>query len=61
MAIVTCPECGKEEASDSAKTCPNCGYDIKSYYEPGFKSISGERRGVSNCAFYDVWLFPGIV
>ena len=33
MAIVTCPECGKEEASDSAKTCPNCGYDIKSYYD----------------------------
>ncbi|MCI8339859.1 MAG: zinc ribbon domain-containing protein [Lachnospiraceae bacterium] len=31
MAIVICPECGKKDVSDSAKTCPNCGYDIKSY------------------------------
>lgn len=25
MALITCPECGKE-ISDKAKACPNCGY-----------------------------------
>ena len=28
MALIKCPECGKE-ISDKAKTCPNCGYPIK--------------------------------
>ena len=28
MALVKCPECGRE-VSDSAKTCPNCGYKLK--------------------------------
>ena len=27
MALVECPECGKE-VSNSAKNCPNCGYPI---------------------------------
>lgn len=25
MALITCPECGKE-ISDTAKACPNCGF-----------------------------------
>lgn len=28
MALIKCPECGKE-ISDSVKTCPNCGFRIK--------------------------------
>lgn len=28
MALITCPECGKE-VSDSAGACPNCGYPLK--------------------------------
>lgn len=32
MALVKCPECGKE-VSDSADACPNCGYGIKEYYQ----------------------------
>ena len=28
MALITCPECGKE-ISDRADTCPHCGYPIK--------------------------------
>jgi len=28
MALVKCPECGKE-ISDTAKSCPNCGYVFK--------------------------------
>ena len=27
MALITCPECGRE-VSDRAKTCPNCGFPI---------------------------------
>ena len=32
MALITCPECGKE-ISEMVKTCPNCGYPLK----PGTK------------------------
>ena len=28
MALVNCPECGKE-ISDKAKSCPNCAYPIQ--------------------------------
>ena len=28
MALIKCPECGKE-ISDTAKSCPNCGYSLK--------------------------------
>lgn len=28
MALIQCPECGKE-ISDKAKKCPNCGYQIR--------------------------------
>lgn len=31
MALVKCPECGKE-VSDCADACPNCGYGIKKYF-----------------------------
>lgn len=27
MALIKCPECGKE-ISDSAQMCPNCGFSI---------------------------------
>lgn len=33
MALVKCPECGKENVSDSAVACPACGYGIKEHYE----------------------------
>lgn len=29
MALINCPECGKE-ISDTAKSCPNCGYPLES-------------------------------
>lgn len=28
MALINCPECGKE-VSDTAKSCPHCGYELK--------------------------------
>ena len=29
MALVKCPECGRENVSSTAKSCPGCGYNIK--------------------------------
>lgn len=33
MALVNCPECGRENVSDSAESCPSCGYNIKGHFE----------------------------
>ena len=33
MALVKCPECGRENVSNTAKCCPGCGYNIKEHYE----------------------------
>ena len=32
MALVKCPECGRENVSNSAQACPDCGFGIKEYY-----------------------------
>ena len=31
MALIKCPECGREGVSDKAINCPNCGYPINHY------------------------------
>ncbi len=33
MALVKCPECGRENVSDTAESCPNCGYAIKIHFD----------------------------
>lgn len=33
MAIVKCPECGRENVSNTAEACPSCGYNIKAHFE----------------------------
>ncbi|MGI5969109.1 MAG: zinc ribbon domain-containing protein, partial [Lachnospiraceae bacterium] len=32
MALIQCPECN-QQISDSAKSCPNCGYSISERYK----------------------------
>jgi ribosomal protein L37E len=32
MALTNCPECGKKGVSDTAASCPNCGFNIKDYF-----------------------------
>lgn len=52
MALIKCPECGKE-VSDKAKACPNCGFPIndtkveepKEKEETGNVTIYGIRQG----------------
>jgi ribosomal protein L37AE/L43A len=32
MALIKCPECTRSGVSDTARACPNCGYDIKEHF-----------------------------
>ena len=56
MALINCPECGKE-ISDSAPTCPHCGYLMseKPPYAPRPTEIGELRKkvaaGVGNTIF----------
>jgi len=43
MALVKCPECGREKVSDNAEACPDCGYTIKAYYDK-VKQEEEEKR-----------------
>lgn len=33
MALVTCPECGRENVSDKTISCPSCGYNVREHFE----------------------------
>lgn len=33
MALVKCPECGRENVSDTAESCPGCGFNVKGYFD----------------------------
>lgn len=33
MALIKCPECNKENVSDTALSCPCCGFNIREYFE----------------------------
>lgn len=33
MALIKCPECGRENVSDTAESCPTCGYGINAHFE----------------------------
>ncbi len=39
MALITCPECGKE-ISNTAESCPHCGYILKKDTQPRTQSTS---------------------
>ena len=32
MALIKCPECGRERVSNSAVACPDCGFAIREYF-----------------------------
>lgn len=44
MALVTCPECGKKNVSDTATACPNCGYHIADYFTQLNKAKREDER-----------------
>ncbi len=33
MALIQCPECGRENVSDTAISCPDCGFNVRKYIE----------------------------
>ena len=33
MALISCPECGKQNISDTALACPQCGFAVKKHTE----------------------------
>lgn len=33
IALINCPECGRDNVSDMAKVCPHCGFEIEKYYK----------------------------
>ncbi len=49
MALIKCPECGKE-VSDKAQNCPNCGYPIASSMPSGMVQIRVNplKKGMMN-------------
>ncbi len=32
MALISCPECGRKNISDTAEQCPECGYAVKEHF-----------------------------
>lgn len=52
MALIKCPECGKD-VSDQAVTCIHCGYPLQKKAEPKFVStITQPSHTISNKPFY---------
>lgn len=43
MAIIQCPECGKE-VSDKAGNCPHCGFGVKQYMEDEEKKRKKQKE-----------------
>ncbi|MBR4627179.1 MAG: hypothetical protein IKO47_05700 [Ruminococcus sp.] len=42
MALINCPECGREGVSSTANSCPQCGFNVKKYYAKQSESIIEE-------------------
>ena len=49
MALIHCPECGKD-VSDTAKTCPNCGYSIQKWIKQQRKEIVSVKQEMPSAA-----------
>lgn len=48
MALIKCPECGREKVSDTAKACPECGFNIAEYYSNAVKTIENDATHTEN-------------
>lgn len=43
MGLVKCPECGRENVSDMAPVCPNCGFTISNYFHPQQNTMNNQQ------------------
>ena len=50
MALIKCPECGRENVSDKAISCPDCGFNVRKYIDEKKKESAvmaeEERRAI---------------
>ena len=53
MALITCPECGKQ-VSEKATNCPNCGFPISGYE---VQTIEQTGKKFKKQKLYSVLLF----
>ena len=44
MSLIQCPECGKDGVSDSAVSCPNCGYNIQMHMQKVHKQEKIQKK-----------------
>ena len=62
MALIKCPECGREGVSDSALMCPGCGYSFANISTKkkgrGETSIAAQR---TKAPLKFVWIISGIL
>lgn len=49
MALIKCPECGRENVSSSAVACPDCGFGIREYSEQ--LEYENHRKNVIVCPY----------
>lgn len=49
MPLIKCPECGRENVSSTALSCPDCGFNVKEYYESNPKELYIKDISVSYC------------
>lgn len=50
MAMIKCPECGKE-ISDTARSCPDCGWENSTIRGTEIKSNRGRKLGTGVIIF----------
>ena len=43
MSLIKCPECGRENVSDTATACPNCGFNISNYYQTQQNAMNNQQ------------------
>ena len=46
MALIKCPECGRERVSDSALACPECGFGVRDYVEEELEKFKNRKLGI---------------
>lgn len=76
MALIKCPECGKENVSDSADACSNCGYGIREYFESKKQRLNYQRKldsvqmpqkpekiklSIGGWLYILIWLIVGVI
>lgn len=44
MALVNCPECGREKISDKVEHCPVCGYPVREHFINKYNELEKKKK-----------------